>query len=83
MRWLLILLILSSTPGCGWRFVKPSPQPTVNCQQPETRPVGDAPLESVRDWAEFGPLWAVETLGILSEERRLRRLEQDCYKDTR
>lgn len=45
--------------------------------------MGDAPLESVRDWAEFGPLWAVETLGILSEERRLRRLEQDCYKDTR
>ena len=50
----------------------------MNCERPQTPKVAAPPNKSIEEWVRFGPAWAVSVLKVLSEERRMRKLEQDC-----
>ena len=75
----LLLAMLIFLPGCSGLLTKPSTPPT-GCIQPATEPVSKAPAGGVKEWAERGPLWAVEALSTLALERHYRYLEQQCYQ---
>src|SRR5690606_31367262 len=79
---LLIALSLSCLPACTQRAVRPSnapAPPVVACEQGLTPDVPDWP----EDWLRDGPPWAVQVLGVLTEERRLRAVERRCLADLR
>lgn len=50
----------------------------MNCERPATAKVAAPPNKTIEEWVRFGPAWAVGALKVLSEERRMRKLEQDC-----
>lgn len=56
------------------KAVKPSPAPEVRCQQARTAEVPPWP----DDWLSDGPAFAIQVLGILTEERRLEAVEREC-----
>lgn len=55
----------------------------VDCQQGPTRAVPPAPTESTASWIQDGLAWAAGVLGILEEERALRREEHACIDELR
>ena len=54
--------------------MKPSPPPEVQCEQARTAEIPDWP----DDWLADGPEFAIRLLGIITEERRLERVEREC-----
>lgn len=59
--------------------MKPSPPPEIRCSQPRTAEVPDWP----DDWLGDGPAFAIRLLGIITEERRLERVESECMAELR
>jgi uncharacterized protein YceK len=50
--------------------------PRVDCQQGRTQDVPAWPVM----WWQDGPAWAIQVLGIVEQERKLRAAEHDCIK---
>lgn len=76
------LLLFASLTGCATKAVKPSHEPAppqVKCEQGQTPDLADWP----EDWLRDGPPWAIEVLGVLEEERRLRAIEHQCLQRLR
>lgn len=73
-----IALLACIDSGCTPTPVRAEPQPyeapRVDCEQQDTR---DTPPWPVL-WFLDGPVFAIEVLGILAEERDLRDKEHDC-----
>ena len=75
---ILQLTACTTTPA----YVQTDP-PRVDCEQGPTRQVAKAPIATDAEWLTAGKLWALDVLGILDEERELRRLEQGCIRQHR
>lgn len=59
-------------------LIEPEP-PRVECEQPRSDEVPEVPVA----WWLDGPVWAAELLGLLEEERSLRRVEHSCLSRLR
>lgn len=57
-----------------------TPQTIVDCRQPSTDDVPPPPIETEKDWAERGALWAVIVLRTLTQERAYRQVEHTCQE---
>ena len=41
------------------------------------------PVESIEEWVKRGPLWALDILDLLTQEREYRRVEHRCMDKLR
>ena len=74
----LALTACTTTPA----YVTTEP-PRVNCELGPTRQVEAAPIRTDGEWLTQGKAWALDVLGVLTEERALRGLEHDCLQKHR
>lgn len=86
-KFLACLLVLSAftLSACRTsppRLIPPTP-PIVECEEGKTRDVQPWPYLApgsplTAEWAKAANAWANDTVGIVEEERKLRRAEHGC-----
>ena len=82
---LCIAVMVSMMTACATPSKLPSTRPTpqVDCRQPGTDYVPAPPVASIEEWVKHGPLWALDILDLLTQEREYRRVEHRCMDKLR